>query len=109
MIVEEKTYNGYKYKIFKIEDDPDDIYFCGYVGIPEGHKLYKVYYDDIEFIDSTLLTFSTFSNAIGKDLWWIGFDTSNEGSNRDILAGYSLVDSIKLCENIIDQINRKYS
>ena len=108
---EEKTYKGLLYKIYYEElgcHPVEDNYYCCYIGIPEGHPLYKVYYDDIENIDTSNLTFSDFSERLGGDLWWIGFNTDPEGSNRHILKGYKLEDCIKLTRELIDQISRKY-
>ena len=59
-------------------------------------------------IDTSNLTFSDFSERLGRDLWWIGFNTDPEGSNRHILKGYKLEDCIKLTRELIDQISRKY-
>src|SRR4051812_35172579 len=73
-------YKGYKCLIRKAWN-----VFCGYVGLPKGHKFYKVSYDDL---NNTIdvhgdLTFSDFFVDVeGKEtdgLWYLGFDTAHSG------------------------------
>ena len=64
---------------------------CGYVGIPKGHKLYEVHYDDIPVDCHGELTYSDFSDILGQgDLWWIGFDCAhyNDGIDLNSLVKY---------------------
>lgn len=64
---------------------------CGYVGIPKGHKLYEVYYDDIPVDCHGGLTYSDFDDILGQeDLWWIGFDCAhlNDGVDVESLVKY---------------------
>jgi len=86
----EKTFRGYKYVVTFTEDGG---WRCGYVGIPEGHKLYKKYYDDITNIvcHNGNLTYSDFSPELGPDLWWIGFhcDEWKDGIDFQSLKKYN--------------------
>ena len=52
-IIEEGTSNGFQYAIV---DGP--YCYCAYVALPEGHKYYDVFYDDIPIECNGGLTFS---------------------------------------------------
>lgn len=80
MIEEKGTYRGFIYEIVF----QDLGHRCGYVGIPAGHKLYEVYYEDIPMDCHGGLTFSSFSNKLGPDVWWIGFDCNHLCDKIDI-------------------------
>lgn len=121
-------YKGFEYVV---TFDTSGAYRCGYVGIPENHKYYKKYYEDIPNIYCHGgLTFSDFSLKLGSDLWWIGFDCNHmDGFDIESLKKYcgsqaaedfihrnlfyeehlnyhiyTLDDCIQECEDIIDQI-----
>lgn len=49
--------------------------WCGYVGIPKTHPLYKTTYQDAP--DFEVHGGLTFSGDWGTDLWWLGFDTAH--------------------------------
>jgi len=58
-------------------------YFCQYIGIPKGHSLYEINYDEIPINCHGGLTFSDNWNNINesfpKNYWWIGWDYSHIG------------------------------
>lgn len=58
---------------------------CGYVGIPIGHKYYKMNYNDIDIECHGGLTYSR-DYLIGQNdenKWWIGFDCAHYGDEHD--------------------------
>ena len=60
-------------------------YRCGYVGIPVGHKYYKMNYGDIDIECHGGLTYSN-DHLVGqneKNKWWIGFDCAHYGDGFD--------------------------
>ena len=52
-IIEEGTSNGFQYAIVE-----GPYYYCAYVALPEGHKYYDVFYDNIPIECNGGLTFS---------------------------------------------------
>lgn len=55
-------------------------FWCGYVGVKAGHRLYGVHYDDINADVHGGLTYSGYLDEIGVDRrWWIGFDCAHAG------------------------------
>jgi hypothetical protein len=105
---------------------------CGYVCIPEGHKLYENEDSDTLGIIECHggITFSDFNENLDPDKWWIGFDCAHYNDIMDIesttkyfgeaaakdLAGlhghrlypgghlWTLDECIEECKHIIDQI-----
>jgi len=72
---------NYKDSICLILRHPSMGHLCGYVGLSEGHKLYKSHYDTIsnEIDCDVELTWSGFrvNSQMARfypDLWWVGFD-----------------------------------
>lgn len=75
---------------------------CGYVGVPEGHRLHSVGYDDARQADGDWIDVHgglTFADGGGKypveaDLWWFGYDCGHLGDGRseeyvaDMMARY---------------------
>lgn len=59
---------------------------CGYVGIPKGHRFYKMNYVKIPVGCHGGLTYSDdhLHHQDDKDIWWIGFDCAH------YLDGYGL-------------------
>lgn len=61
---------------------------CGYVGIPRGHKLYGVPYDEINVDVHGGLTFgetyNTYPVENKEGLYYIGFDCGHYGDNLDV-------------------------
>jgi len=60
--------------------------WCGYVGIPNDHPLYKVSYHDVDLSAHGGLTYSnkcqspichTPTQGYPEDVWWFGFDCSH--------------------------------
>jgi len=78
-------YKGFKCVVLEIFDPYLDGWINGYVGIPEGHRLYKKSYENTEEIQNLDIhggiTFS--SNRRNPDtmmndgLWYLGFDTAH--------------------------------
>lgn len=63
--------------------NPATLFWCGYVGVPKGHKFYEKEYDDLDIDVHGGLTYSNKCNAPIchfvpddklDDLWWFGFD-----------------------------------
>jgi hypothetical protein len=82
-------------------DDYSD-WWCGYVQIPEGHKFYGKYYDDVDIDCHGGLTFAgdfhvTDSNNAGK--WCIGFDFQhyNDHGGDRMKAEFE-------CKKVVDQM-----
>ena len=67
---------GLKCKILRVKTLG---HLCGYVGIPEYHRLYKKEYPDVNRIDELEVHGGlTFSDTIGNDgLWYFGFDAAH--------------------------------
>lgn len=61
-------------------------YRCGYVGLPETHKYYKMHYSCLpDILPENSLTFSDFMTHItNDDLWWIGYDCNHLLDGPDI-------------------------
>lgn len=63
---------------------------CGYVGIPKGHSLYGLDYDEIPVICHGGLTYM-YPDLVGheeeSDIFWIGFDCAHFGDGKDYDAG----------------------
>lgn len=83
----------------------------GYVGIPEGHKLYGIDYNEIPIDCHEGLTYSNYylTDQKDKDIWWIGFDTANCGDGYDFEKAKELFkdypDTLELIEQV-EQINK---
>lgn len=73
---------------------------CGYVGVPTGHPLFGVHYDDLTDVDvHGGLTFSSLFEEGEGALWWLGFDTAHADS------GYWSHDQVKAeTEDLATQI-----
>ena len=74
---------------------------CGYVGIPKGHPLHGMHYDDEKLHDCIVHGGLTFSedrppNGFSSSVWYFGFDCSHAGDlvplvNRNFIdVGVSL-------------------
>ena len=60
---------------------------CGYMGIPKGHKLYKVPYDKLDMDVHGGWTYSKGSLPVPQDAvdrWWLGFDCDHVGDKVDM-------------------------
>ena len=94
-IVNTGEYLGYEYIVRKVRD-----YYCGYVAIPKGHRLYKKEYTKLDFIDCHGgLTFSDFFLELPD--WFIGFDCAHAYDDPEIQDAAFVA---KECMTIIDQI-----
>ena len=94
-IVNSGLYLGYEYIVRKFRD-----YYCGYVAIPKGHRLYKKDYDKLDFIDCHGgLTFSDFFLDLPD--WFIGFDCAHAYDDPEIQDAAFMA---KECMAIIDQL-----
>lgn len=83
-------------------------FLCGYVALPENHRLYEVDYEDLDTIDvHGGITYSGYSQLenqkftesstqVDDNTWWIGFDCSH---------GYDLVPGM---QHIVNSGNRVY-
>ena len=60
-------------------------HWCGYVGVPEGHRAYQIDYDNVKRVDGEWidvhggLTYADFSDERGAGFWWLGFDCAHCG------------------------------
>lgn len=67
---------------------------CGYVGVPVGHKLYGVDYNEVDFSCHGGLTYSgggaNSEYPIKSDLWWFGFDCAHymDASDYELAMKY---------------------
>lgn len=69
---------------------------CGYVGVSEGHKFYRIDYDNVDLVEGVHggLTFANMCSPSDKEgegichvpgpgepdhVWWLGFDCSHLG------------------------------
>lgn len=78
-IVNTGEYLGYEYIVRKLSLNSYRMpyYYCGYVAIPKGHRLYQVEYDRMSFINCHGgLTFSDKFDGY-DDVWFIGFDCAH--------------------------------
>ena len=66
---------------------------CGYVGIPKGHPLWGVKYDDAyDYIQELNVHGGLTYSEMGKgDWWWFGFDCAHAGD----LVPFALIYSTK--------------
>ena len=66
---------------------------CGYVGVPNGHRLYKIGYDDAKRADGEWIDVHGGLTFAGEDkgypsekpntLWWFGYDCAHLGDAPD--------------------------
>lgn len=59
---------------------------CGYIGIPKGHRFYKMNYVKIPVGCHGGLTYSDdhLHHQDDKDIWWIGFDCGHYMDGYDL-------------------------
>lgn len=69
---------------------------CGYVGIPKGHSLYRVYYNNVDPDIEVHGGFTYSDNGEGEypvksDLWWLGFDCGhfNDGKDWELIKSFA--------------------
>lgn len=63
---------------------------CGYVGVPQGHPMHGIGYDDARKADGDYIDVHgglTYANNSDKypveaDLWWFGYDCGHLGDGR---------------------------
>lgn len=76
-------------------------WFCGYVRIPENHKLYGVDYNDLEDILS-VHGGVTFAGALdGMDGFYVGFDCAHLGDTPEVQDEAYTLDE---CKRLVDQL-----
>ncbi len=80
-------------------------HYCGYVGLPEGHPWFGVFYDFIiEVGPAEVHGGLTYSEFRKDGLWWIGFDCAHSGDGmKEGLPGwkdeaYATAETKKLAE-----------
>ncbi len=110
--IKDGYYRGYKYYVIKITEMEGGIYsewgdnrywFCGYVVIPDDHKIYKE--DDWNLLDDEYevhggITYTGWHRE-NQDEWVIGFDCNHAMDNPEIEnAEYTENE----CKRLIDQI-----
>lgn len=99
-------YRGYDI-VIKLLWDPDrplmmpSRWFCGYVRIPENHKLYGMDYNDLDDI-LNVHGGVTFAGALdGMDGFYVGFDCAHLGDMPDEQdEAYTLYE----CKRLVDQL-----
>jgi hypothetical protein len=79
-------------------------HWCGYVGVTEGHKAFRVHYDSVNAYAHGGLTFSapcdpaeTRESGIchlpepgeSDHVWWLGFDCAHSSDYQPAMWGYS--------------------
>lgn len=114
-VVKRDVYNGYEYFITKVYD----AWYCAYVIIPKNHPIHGIHYDNIVDIDvHGGITFSNYHRCV-EDQWCIGWDYNHIGDYNEIFGGlYNWLgeplhkwtpEEIEIdCQNVIDQLNKKY-
>lgn len=107
-VIETGEYRGYKWKILRHYA----LYHrCGYVRIPENHKLYNVHYsefsdtDDFPFVEN--MGGITFSRKM-HDGYWIGFDCGHGWQSSDpelggVNDGGTIITQ-EMCKEIIKEL-----
>lgn len=80
------TYNGFRCVVV----GQDLGHRCGYVGIPDGHKLYGSDYNGLNFDVHGGLTFSGGGGSkypVESNLWWLGFDCAHcdDAMDKDLI------------------------
>ena len=110
--IKDGYYRGYKYYVIKITEMEGGIYsewgdnrywFCGYVVIPDDHKIYKE--DDWNLLDDEYevhggITYTGWHRE-NQDEWVIGFDCNHAMDNPEIEnAEYTENE----CKNLINQL-----
>lgn len=63
---------------------PDLLHWCGYVGVPRGHLIYKVHYDRVDAFVHGGLTFGRM-DRIKSGYYYVGFDCAHY---NDYVPGY---------------------
>lgn len=79
---------------------------CGYVGIPESHKLYGKNYTDINVECHGGLTYSKdYLVGYGRNtgMWWIGFDCAHYMDAKDFETAYEIYKNQPECIELINK------
>ncbi len=78
---------------------------CGYVGVPEGHKLYGVFYQDLEsyFHVHGGLTYSSkcadhICNEADEEVWWLGFDCAHGGDYIPDMPFMNIIEHLRFSD-----------
>lgn len=82
VIEHEEIYQGYHLVVVF-----NNAFRCGYVGLPFGHKLCNIEYDDLyDYEVHGGLTYSGISNSFKKDgyVWYLGFDCAHCEDGVDV-------------------------
>lgn len=64
---------------------------CGYVGVPKGHSLYGLDYDEFQIDCHGGLTYANptlYGHEDETDIFWIGFDCAHCNDGKDYEAGH---------------------
>ena len=75
------TYKGYKYQIIF---NPYMGFRCGYVQIPENHKLYEIDYPDVWNYGDFGVEFTFGGNLKNQAGFWLGWDHGHYGDGIDM-------------------------
>lgn len=76
---------------------------CGYVGIPQGHPLYGVHYNDIQASIHGGLTYSD-EEWPDNSKWWVGFDCAHSG---DTVEKWTLKAVLNECKELARQLKEQ--
>ena len=81
-------------------------WYCGYVGLKEGHPFYRESYDNMyDKIDSgDELTFSDYIDE--DDIWWIGFDCRHLNQKIDTHNFLYTLNGVKDLVGCLKKINK---
>ena len=75
------------YKGFHLVVVFNNAFRCGYIGLPKGHKLEKVEYDDVDYDVHGGLTYSSTAQDMWKKdgyYWYLGFDCAHLFDGMDV-------------------------
>jgi len=91
--------------------------WCGYVGVPPGHKWHGVDYEDIPVITvHGGLTYSFECSGsichvpepgMPDDVWWLGFDTAHSGDRTPLFSLDGIYRTKEYVENEIRHLVRQ--
>ena len=97
-----------------VEEKRESFYYCGYVGVPQGHSLFGADYDEASVYAHGGLTFSARHSLI-PGYWFLGFDCAHGNdftmeSDKDDTYGkrkfHTKADVLNDCLDLMIQISK---
>ena len=105
-LCKEHEYKGYKLYTCNMKIPNYDSWYTGYIGIPEGHPLYKVTYEDIDLEAHGGWTYSEPYLEEDKSRWFIGFDTAHAFDDETTKTEEFVLSEL---HRIVDEMKEKYA